>query len=333
MKKLLLGALIVVMLVASGGLAVAQWINNPGTTGGKSVQFEVGQGSSASEIAEGLAGRGIIDSALALRIYIKLKEQGAGLRAGEYELPIGISHESLLAILRKGPPGKFVKLVIPEGLTLRQTATQVEKLTHISAADFLAAAETFSPRPSIVPAGASLEGILYPATYFVEEKETALTLVARLVAQFQKVAGKANLDSSSNLGRTPYEIIVIASMIEEEAKANDERDKISAVIHTRLKKGIPLGIDATIQYAVNKYEGQPLTQSDLEIDSPFNTRKRAGLPPTPIASPRLESILAALNPADVDFIYYVLTPDCIHHLFTASYEEFNRAKAKAPTNC
>lgn len=333
MRKLLLAVSIAIVVVASAGLAIARWINDPGAANGKTVHFKVEQGSSASRIAEGLEGSGVIDSALAFRIYTKLKGQGAGLRAGDYELRTGLSYERLLAILRKGPPGKFVKLLIPEGLTLQQTATQVEKLTHISATDFLAAAETFAARPSILPPGRSLEGFLYPATYFVEEKETALTLVGRLVDQFQRLADKADFESSGGLGRTPYEIIIIASMIEEEAKAAEERDEISAVIHTRLKKGIPLGIDATIQYALNKYDGKPLTQSELEIDSPFNTRKRAGLPPSPIASPRLESILAALNPAQVDFIYYVLAPDCVHHLFTASFEEFSRAKAKAPTNC
>jgi len=333
MKKVFLGLLIAVIAVISAGLASSRWINDPGASEGKPVQFQVEQGTSASRIAEGLEKAGLIDSALSFRIFIKLKEQGAGLRAGDYTLRTGLSHERLLAILRKGPPGKFVRLVIPEGLTLEQTAAQVEKLTHISAADFLGAALAFSGRPSFLPEGSSLEGFLYPATYFVEEKETALTLVGRLVDQFRKVADKANLKSAASLGKTPYEIIIIASMIEEEAKANEERDEISAVIHTRLQRGIPLGIDATIQYAVKKYDGQPLTKSDLEIDSPFNSRTRAGLPPTPIASPRLESIVAALNPAEVDFIYYVLTPDCVHHLFTASYEEFNRAKAKAPTNC
>jgi len=267
-------------------------------------------------------------------LYLKTSGVTGGLKAGKYNLRSDMPFPELVSQLEMGPEIKFVKLVVPEGLNIEQTAGQVGKLTHVSAEDFLAAATPDTVRPDILPDDIStLEGFLYPTTYFIEEKDTPESVVLRIVGQFTKQFQKQDVAKAAELGRTPYEILIIASMIEEEAKADDERTKISAVIHNRLKQGIALGIDATTQYAVRKYSGQPLTKSDLESDSPFNTRKRAGLPPTPISSPRASSINAALNPASESYLYYVLGADCVHHTFTTNSADFIRAKARQPRNC
>lgn len=313
--------------------ALYRWVNFEGQPDGTPVSVFIEQGTSGRAIAEKLEKQRVIDSALAFRIFLRTRNVNADLRAGKYELKRAMSFEDLVDELKKGPEVKFVKLVVPEGLTLEQTALQVEKLTHIKATDFLAAARPEVVKPSILPDGIeTLEGFLYPATYYVIEQETAQGLVKRMVTEFEKRSKAVGIDQASMVQRTPFEVLVIASMIEEEAKLNEERDEVSAVIHNRLKKGIPLGIDATIQYAVKKYHGEPLTESDLAIDSPFNSRLRQGLPPWPIASPRDKSIKAALNPAAVDFLYYVLK-DCKTHLFTSDYDEFSRAKQRMPTNC
>lgn len=333
--KIFLGVLVVLGLAGIAGFAfVNSWIEGPKGGGGRPVAVTIDRGSSATRIAETLERSAVVDSALRFRLYLKKNGINQDLRAGKYELETAQPFAALVAELKKGPPAEFVRLVIPEGFNLEQTAAQVESLTHIAAADFLAEATPAKIKPGILPEGSTtLEGFLYPSTYHVEKKETAATLVARMLAEFEKQTQTEALDTSTALGRTPYEMLVIASLIEEEAKSDDERAKISAVIHNRLAMGIPLGIDATIQYAVKKYNGEPLTVSDLAINSPFNSRTRAGLPPNPLSSPRASSVAAALNPAQEDSIYYVLTSDCVHHLFTADYNEFLRAKGQQPTNC
>lgn len=334
MKRVLIVLAVVIALVSGVALAGYRWASGPGHRDDASVDVFIAPGSSGRAIAQSLESHGVIGSAFAFRIFLKMNDVNADLKAGEYKLRKNMSFDEVVAVLRRGPEVKFVKLVIPEGLTIDQTAAQVGKLTHIPASAFLSAASPVTARPSILPPeGANLEGFLYPATYYVDEKESAQTLVKRLVAEFERRLNTVDIEKAAALQRTPYEILIIASMIEEEAKLDEERSKISAVIHNRLGKSIPLGIDATIQYAVKKYAGEPLTQSDLEIDSPFNTRKRQGLPPWPIASPRVSSITAALQPAGVDYLYYVLDTDCKHHVFTSDYSEFERAKARQPRNC
>lgn len=334
MKKFFGFVLVLGLVGAGAAYFVWNWAQGPKAGGGEPVEVTIEQGSSATAIAEKLEQARVVDNALAFRIYMRVNEINADLRAGKYQLQTAQPFGSLLAELQKGPPAEFVRLTIPEGLNVEQTAAIVGEQTHIPAADFLAAAVPATARPTILPENsATLEGFFYPTTYFVEEKETAESLVARMVAEFHKATEDDNLGADNEFGLTPYQIVVLASLIEEEAKSADERDEISAVIHNRLKMNMALGIDATIQYAVKKYEGQPLTVSDLAIDSPFNSRTRAGLPPNPIASPRQASIRAALNPADSDAIYYVLSGDCVHHVFTADYNKFLTAKNNQPRNC
>jgi UPF0755 protein len=333
--KSFLAVLAFVALAGVAGFAFFNnWIEGPKGGGGRPVKVTIERGSSAAHIAETLEESAVVDSAFRFRLYLKKNGINADLRAGKYDLETEQPFPALVAELKKGPPAEFVKLSIPEGSNLEQTAALVEAQTDISAADFMAEATPAKIKPSILPDGVpTLEGFLYPTTYHVDKKETAASLVARMLQEFQKQMSREGLDTSTALGRTPYEMLIIASLIEEEAKVDEERPLISAVIHNRLARGIPLGIDATIQYAVKKYNGEPLTMSDLAINSPFNTRTRPGLPPNPLSSPRASSVAAALSPAQESSLYYVLTSDCIHHVFTADYNEFIRAKAIQPTNC
>lgn len=334
MKKFLGFLVFLGLAAAAAGFFVLRWAEGPGGPGGEPVEITIAQGSSASRIAEVLEENGVVDNALAFRIYMRRNDINADLRAGDYQLQRAQPFGDLIAELRKGPPRDFVRLTIPEGMNVEQTADRVEAQTHISGADFLAAAVPATVRPSILPESLdTLEGFMFPTTYFVEEDETAETLVRRMVAEFESRTSTSGLEDGNDFGLTPYQILVLASLIERETRVGEERGKVSAVIHNRLEANIALGIDATIQYAVRKYEGQPLTVSDLAIDSPFNSRTRTGLPPHPISSPRVESIEAALNPEDVDFIYYVLSPDCTHHVFSRDYQTFLTAKNNQPRDC
>jgi UPF0755 protein len=187
-------------------------------------------------------------------------------------------------------------------------------------------------RSQLFPDLTDLEGVLFPDTYEIEQGADETAVVRVMVSQFDRVAAQIGLaGSADNVGVDPYSVLIIASLIEEEAKVDEDRAKVARVIYNRLAQGIPLGVDATLCYLKDE---QPcvLRQSDLQQDSPYNTRLVRGLPPTPIASPGKASLEAALNPADGDWIFYVLDPQVdskgTHHLFTASASEFEAAKAR-----
>jgi UPF0755 protein len=168
------------------------------------------------------------------------------------------------------------------------------------------------------------EGFLFPDTYRVEEGQTEAQALALMTAQFDAVAGEIGLEArAAALGFTPYQIVTIASMIEEEAQLPDERPMVARVIYNRLAQEMRLDIDATTLYAVGK-EGNTLTQSDLDSDSPYNTRKVAGLPPGPISAPGRAALEAALSPADGPWLYYVLADSDGSHFFTDNEDDFNR---------
>lgn len=346
MKKGLIFAAIGLLVLSVTAVAAALWVSPKGASNGDAVSVVILPGASGQEIARQLEDHNVIRSSTAFRIYMRLVGIGADLKAGEYELRENMAFSDLVEILRKGPTVRFVRLIIPEGLNVEQTADRVAAQTHISKEEFLQAATTATIVPKVLngvsdprvipqtPSGTmTLEGVLYPNTYFVSEKETAASLVQRLAEQFEKETSDIDWNRAGALGLTPYQALVVASLIEEEAKLDEERSMVSAVIHNRLKLGMKLEIDATVQFLVRKYGGEKLTQSDLAVDSPYNTRLYAGLPPGPLSSPGLASIEAALQPAQSDALFYVLKPDCRSHEFTTDYDEFLNARRQAPQGC
>jgi UPF0755 protein len=182
---------------------------------------------------------------------------------------------------------------------------------------------TFKP-----PTQPSYEGLLFPDTYRVEDGEDELTVLTRMIGKGEAVMQAANVETAQQrLGLTPYEVMVVASLIEAEAKVPEDKPKIARVIYNRLKNKIPLGVDATSRYEA-VLAGRDRDKVDFDSPSPYNTRKFAGLPPTPIAAPGKSSIEAALNPDDGPWIYYVLQDAQGHHFFTDSAREFVNAKAE-----
>ena len=170
--------------------------------------------------------------------------------------------------------------------------------------------------------GKPIEGFLFPATYEFSQYTSSAALVREQLDAFRRQWRKVDRQYARSKKLTPYDVLIIASMVEKEAVAPGERKLVAAVIYNRLHNRMPLGIDATIRYGRNVPGTQPLKQSDLESSSPYNTRKRLGLPPTPIANPGLASIQAAAHPARVGYLYFVRKPDKVHHFFTASQSEF-----------
>jgi UPF0755 protein len=224
------------------------------------------------------------------------------------------------------------RVIFPEGFTRLDMATRVrvvakiafrERHVHprISEKTYLAAT---APRriPGFGAKKLPLEGFLFPSTYFFDRKSTSRELVREQLNEFEANFGNVDLAYARSRNLTAYDVLKIASMIEKEAVVPSERKLIAAVIYNRLHAHMPLGIDATIRYGLHVPGTRPLLQSELDSNSPYNTRKVLGLPPTPIANPGLASIEAAAHPAHVDYLYFVRKPDKLHHYFTASFQDF-----------
>ena len=328
-----LAGLAVVALLA---LAVAGlWVRtklDPSGPPGEEVAFEIPRGVTTSEVADLLAREGIITSGEVFRWYLRLKG-GETFDAGLYHLQTNSAMWDVVDVLNDGPDlPPATNLTIPEGLWVREVAERVSRVEHLDPARFLELATNGSMLSIFSPPGnPSLEGLLYPDTYRVEDRETEEDVLRRMIDTFDQVATEVGLpDAQARVGYSPYEVIIVASLIEAETRLDAERPKIARVIYNRLEQGIPLGIDATFYFALQR-RGGSLRQSDLEIDSPYNTRENAGLVPGPIAMPRRASLEAALNPEPGPWLYYVLQDPTVH-FFTDDYDEFLRAKEEAQRN-
>ena len=288
------------------------------------VTFVVEEGASAEQVVQDLHEQGVIPcGGFVGNLLMRGTGKASEIRAGTYELATGMSLESAVAVLTTPPKAvKTVRLTIPPGYRLTQIADRVEEEFGIPAARFMARATSgdFSLPPYLPEGTPTVEGFLYPETYRIPARSTADDVIQRLLDQFAIEAESLPWENAKELGVTPYEIVTIASMIEKEAAVQKDRPLIAGVIDNRLADGMPLGIDATVLYADPTPDGE-LSTSDLETDTPYNTRIRTGLPPTPIASPYRWSLEAALNPAETDFFYYVLCGDDGSHRFAKTYDE------------
>ncbi|TML44687.1 MAG: endolytic transglycosylase MltG [Actinobacteria bacterium] len=228
------------------------------------------------------------------------------------------------------PPKPF-RIVFPEGFTRLQMAARVKSVAEIAVHERGRAPRlneraylTASARRRLIPGFGRrpLEGFLFPATYQFTERSGAAELVSAQLRAFRRNWSTINLAYARSKNLTSYDVLTIASMVEKEAVAPEERPKIARVIYNRLHAGMALGIDATVRYAFHVPGTQSLLQSQLNSNNPYNTRKRVGLPPTPIANPGLASIQAAAHPVAGDWLYFVRKPDKVHHFFTASEQAF-----------
>jgi UPF0755 protein len=291
-----------------------------------------------SQLATRLQTEGIITNARVFRFYIK-RRGGLKLQPGYYTIRKHESMGRIAAILETPPSQTFTKVTFPEGFTLRLMAKRLANtVPRLNETDFLAAAAAGDIRSRYEPAEVkNLEGLLFPDTYQVAANETADSVVRRMVSLMDRVAAQQGIDEAPDrLGVTPYQVLVIASIIEREAKVDVDRGKIARVIYNRLRDGEPLQIDATVLYAAP--DGTTSLTKELidTITSPYNTYKVAGLPPTPIAMPGKASIRAALNPTAGDWKFYVLIDADGHHAFANTLAEHGanvaiaRAKGLVP---
>jgi UPF0755 protein len=277
-------------------------------------------GTTAVDIGQLLEQAGVIDDGAGFREYAKAQGEGAEFKAGTYRFRAGTDYDAIIQRLDAGPPApRVAKLVLPEGFRLTEIEARVAAL-GMSRGAYRRAVARATP-PAGFPQASSPEGFVFPATYDVRPNEPARELVAAQVAAFRRAFRHVDLRYARAHNLTPYDVLIIASMIEREAHVPRDRRLISAVIYNRLRRGMSLGIDATLLYALGSWTAT-IHQSDIDRDGPYNTRKRLGLPPTPICSPGLASLRAAAHPAPVDYLYYVVKPGTGAHYFTDSYRDF-----------
>jgi UPF0755 protein len=334
---------LIVLAVLLVGALVAAWFGwswlqgqiDPSGEPGERVVVEVPEGTTTAGVGQVLADAGVISNASVWDWYTKVRDVGS-IQAGSYEMRLDSSFTEALDDLADDPlPPNSSLVTIPEGLTQPQVVDRLvdpeNGVAGFTAENVQAALEDPASRSAYLPPEQPLlEGTLFPETYTVEEGDAEAVVIRRMVTQFDQVM--TELDATARaaaLDITPYEAVVVASMVERESGTAADMPKVARVIYNRLAAGEPLGIDATSCYDKGEIPCQ-LTTADLQSDSPYNTRNTAGLPPTPIASPGRASIEAALRPADGDWNWYVLDAEADDgsSIFTNSYDEFQAAKRR-----
>jgi UPF0755 protein len=311
--------------------------------GGEAVTVTIPQGSSLSQIADILEREGVVSNGGFFELRARLSGHSGDLRPGSYELRKDMSFAGALEALQQGVPPDVVQVAIPEGLS----RSEIRPLTKGLRGNYMRASRrsrTLDPSDYRAPRGASLEGFLFPATYELKKGRTVKALVNEQLTHFKRNFDQVDLSYAKRMNLTPYDVLIIASLIDREAMVAKERPLIASVIYNRLHDGIPLGIDATVRFITHNWK-RPLRQSELANPSPYNTRVHAGLPPGPIGNPGLASIKAAARPAKTKYLFYVVKVDsCGEHKFAktdaefqAYVNEYNRAReargGKSPTKC
>jgi UPF0755 protein len=293
-------------------------------------EFVIARGETASQIAHHLEEQGLIRSALAFEFVLYENGTEDALQSGTYKISSALSPRDLAKVFEKAP-GEQAVLRIIEGWRLTEIAAAVEKVfPKISKGTFLAAA-VVGDRKNVVLTGLDaktpLEGFLFPDTYFMKPESTAPQIVDVLLAQFEQRAGASLRAAATERNTTVYDLVKLASIVEREAHDRAESPTIAGVYANRLRIGMKLDADPTIQYA--KGDWKELILDDLKIDSPYNTYLVAGLPPTPIASPGAAALDAAAKPATHDYLYFVAKNDGTgDHAFAKTIEEQEANRVK-----
>ncbi len=313
--------------VAGGIVAfvVYDHVTQPGVAGPE-VEIVVPQKATGRDVGRILAENGLIEHEAFFILAVRLDGTNQPIRTGAYRLHRGNSALELLRQLHKGPSRQVVetqfKVTVPEGLTIRQISELVK-----DPKGFVEAArdETLLKRLGIE--AETLEGFLMPNTYFFDAEPEPRALVERMVGQFEKEYKKLAAEVPGGDKLNKMRIVTIASLVEEETKVDAERPLVARVVYNRIDNKMPLQLDSTLQFALNKY-GQRLLYGDREVDSPYNTYARNGLPPGPISNPGVASLRAALRPAATKNLYFVSNADGRTHTFSNTEEEHNKAVAR-----
>lgn len=331
MKKFLYILIILIILGIGSVLFLPSYLS--AVTNTDVVEITVPEGASLSYVSNILFDKGVIKSKIWFRYKAKESQIDQKIKPGTYLIPASSTFESIFALLEKGVADEYIILTIPEGFTLYQIAQKIESLSLGTTKEFIEATERCSDNNCDFDSSTlffKLEGYLYPDTYYFTENQTTEDIVNQLIQTMNNVFTEKHAKKAEELGFSKHEVLTIASLIEREAKHNGERATISGVIHNRLKRDMPLQIDASVIYGTGEGKEHRTTiyQSELDKPGPFNTYTEKGLPPGPIASPGKESIEAALYPEKHDYLYYVLSPKEDEHVFNETYDKHLKDRAK-----
>ncbi|MCW3016883.1 MAG: mltG, partial [Solirubrobacterales bacterium] len=296
-----------------------------------SVRVVIPDGSGARQIGDQLAREGVVASGTIFSLRARFSGDRDKLRSGPHTLKKDMSYADVLKALTVAPKvAATVDVAIPEGLTIKQVGSLARraKLRGSYTKQTRTASARRTARALGAPKGTTLlEGFLWPATYRLRAGASAATLVADQLKTFRRETAKLDYGYAKRKQLTRYDVLIIASLIENEAQTAKDRPLIAAVIYNRLKQGMPLQIDATTRYETGNYGAgaRPIKQSELDAATPYNTRNRKGLPPTPISSPGLAALKAAAKPANVPYLFYVVKP-CGHgaHSFSSTDAKFQQ---------
>ena len=313
--------------------------------GSGKVQVTVPKGSSVSEVGDLLSEKDVIDNSTLFQVRVTLAGKRSEIYSGHFTLAHNMSYGAAIDALSTPPVRRAISVTIPEGYTRSQTAQLVEEAGVPG--DYTKAtvkSQYLDPAEYAGKGAKDLEGFLFPDTFELKPKAPVEDLVQLQLQDFKRRIKGVNMSYAKSKNLTVFDVVTIASMVQDEAGLDSQRGLVASVIYNRLHEGMPLGIDATIRFATGNYT-RPLTESELAIDSPYNSRTNAGLPPGPISNPGLASIEAAAHPPQTDYLYYVTTPGACGKLtfakteaeFEAAVDKYNSAREAAggnsPTNC
>src|SRR4051812_28680435 len=317
-------------IIAVGVAYVLVSLYQPGKGEGTGrVAVTIPRGGSLGVIADRLDQKGVITKPFFFKLRTRMVGHANDLKPGAYVLQKDMAYNDVIDKLTAGPPRNVLNVTIPEGRSRSEVAPLVKQAGVKGSYDRATVRSAhLSPRRFGAPRRADLEGFLFPSTYELKKGATVRALVAKQLGAFEQNFNKVGMSYARKKNLTPYDVLTIASMVEREASLDRERPLIAAVIYNRLKQGIPLGIDATIRYAVDNWT-RPLRVSELKVNSAYNTRTHQGLPPGPIGSPGLASLKAAAHPAKAKYLFYVVKP-CGNgsHAFSSTDAQFERDVAK-----
>jgi len=308
-------------------------ITGRGPTSTQTVLITVREGESVRDVGERLEKESVVSSAILFRIMVALEGYEGQLVAGDYEFEKNMPAVQVIDRLSKGVTSPLV-VTVREGVRAEEIADLMQSEGVVSRQAFLEAIQGSYDFAFLrnKPAGANLEGYLFPDTYFFGRTTTVEDAVKQMLENFDRKFSEELRQEAANSGLGVHTVVTLASIVEREAQVPEERPIIAGVFLRRLRLGIPLEADPTVQYAVGSdpesvakygYWKKELTQADLEVDSPYNTYRRMGLPLGPIANPGLDSIVAVVRPAETNYLYFVAEPDG-SHAFAETLEEHLR---------
>ncbi len=321
------GAVLIVLLILALAAGIGLFSLSRPVRLAEPVTVTIAEGSYASNIAKTLADAGVVRSGFLFRYKLKQENAAASLRPGTYSFTGKVSMQDVIDSLQEGVWEDSVRVTIPEGKTMEQTAEIFAKAGLCTEEEFLDACLNDQFDYDYLPKRGTperLEGFLSPNTYDVATNWSAHRMVEMLLDQFDRVYTDEWHAREKELGMSTYEIVTLASIVEREAKVQADRPVIAGVFYNRLEIGMLLQSCATVQYALGEQK-EVLLYSDLEIESPYNTYKYEGLPPGPIASPGEAALEATLYPEDTDYLYFFAKPDGSHY-FSTTYSEHMQAQ-------